>query len=577
MTSSADPGNLVDNVCEKSEVFEEDKHPQVYYQGYNQVFEPAFFIGHLSHFHRSVVRNQGCTDQYQDKFNTPDEVEKIEAVAPGFINFYLAKKYFVRTVESILENPTDFGETKNLSGQKVVIEYTDPNPFKQFHIGHLMSNTVGEALSRIIESNGAKLKRACYQGDVGRHVALTIYGIRLMENPFPEESASLDEKVSYLGKAYALGATTVRDNPDLEKDIQVINRKVYERSDEEVNGLYDQGREWSLSHFEELYKKLGTHFDQYFFESVAAPVGTEIVRENLKKGIFEESEGAIIFPGEKHDLHTRVFITKENLPTYEAKDLGLAKIKYDTFPFDSSIVITANEQSGYFKVLLKAVSLIFPEIGKTMKHVSHGMLRMATVGGGSMKMSSRTGDVITAESLITEAEDRVAEKMKDRDLPSDQKKDIIEKVAVAGLKYSILKQSPGKDIIFELDKALSFEGDSGPYLQYSYVRARSVLEKAGEKKESIFSREITSGEIYSLEQLLPRLPEIVGRAASEYAPQLITSYLIELAASFNKFYASNKILDAGEETAYRLALTEAFSVVMKNGLNILGIDSPEKM
>ena len=192
-------------------------------------------------------------------------------------------------------------------------------------------------------------------------------------------------------------------------------------------------------------------------------------------------------------------------------------------------------------------------------------------------MSSRTGDVVTAESLIAEAEDRVAEKMKDRDLPSDQKKEIIEKVAIAGLKYSILKQSPGKDIIFELDKALSFEGDSGPYLQYSYVRARSVLEKAKGKIELTILKESHSNEIYSLEQLLPRLPEIVGRAASEYAPQLITSYLIELAASFNKFYANNKILDAGEETVYRLALTEAFSVVMKNGLNILGIDSPEKM
>ena len=512
--------------------------------------------------------------------NKPEEVEKIEAVAPGFINFYLTKKYFTETVENILKNPTDFGKTKSLEGQKVVIEYTDPNPFKQFHIGHLMSNTIGEALSRIIESNGAKLKRACYQGDVGRHVALTIYGIRLMKNPFPEESMQLDEKVSYLGRAYALGATTVKDNPDLEKDIQIINRKVYERSDEEVNWLYNQGREWSLEHFEELYKKLGTRFDHYFFESVAAPIGTEIVRENLKKGVFEESEGAIIFAGEKYDLHTRVFITKENLPTYEAKDLGLSKIKYDTFPFDSSIVITANEQSGYFKVLLKVISLIFPEIGKTMKHVSHGMLRIAAPGGGSTKMSSRTGDVVTAESLIAEAEDRVEEKMKDRDLSGEFKKEIIVKVAVAALKYSILKQSPGKDIIFELDKALSFEGDSGPYLQYSYVRARSVLGKA--EKQSLSSKEISSkqdlsADISSLEQLLPRLPEIVERAAIEYAPQLITSYLIELAASFNKFYASNKILDAGEETAYRLSLTESFSIVMKNGLNILGIETPEKM
>lgn len=499
----------------------------------------------------------------------PDEVIKVEVAGPGFINFYLSADYFAKEIFAIAKNGEDFGKTETLKGKKVVIEYTDPNPFKQFHIGHLMSNTIGEALSRIIEVSGAEVKRACYQGDVGRHVALTMYGIRLMDKAFPEDSASLDEKVAYLGRAYALGATAVKDNAELEKNIQVINKKIYDKSDGEVNDFYNKGREWSLEHFEELYAKLGTHFDQYFFESATAPVGMEIVKENLKKGVFEESEGAVIFSGEKHDLHTRVFITREGLPTYEAKELGLAKLKYDVFPFDTSIVITASEQSGYFNVLMKVIELVFPKIGATMRHVSHGMLRLP-----SGKMSSRTGDVITGESLIAEAEKRVEEKVKDRDYSDELKKEVVEKVAIGALKYSILKQSPGKDIIFDFDSALSFEGDSGPYLQYAYVRARSVLEKAGVQDEK---GKRGDGEVTLLEQLLPRLPEVTELALKEMAPQYITTYLIQLAAAFNHFYATNKIIDAGEDTDYRLALTWAFATVMKNGLTTLGLPVVEKM
>jgi arginyl-tRNA synthetase len=499
--------------------------------------------------------------------NLPVEVERVEVAGPGFINFHLSKKYFTEAVKKINADGESFGKTTLLEGKKVVIDYTDPNPFKQFHIGHLMSNAIGEALSRIIEWNGAKVARVCYQGDVGRHVALTIWGIRKMDEDFPSESESLEKRIEYLGKAYAKGATHLKEHPEIISEIQLLNKKIYERNDEEVNELYNKGREWSLQHFEELYKKLGTNFDQYIFESVTAPMGLEIVNSNVGK-VFEESDGAIVFKGEDHGLHTRVFVTKEGLPTYEAKDLGLAKVKHDHFPFDESIIITASEQSEYFKVMIKALSFIYPEIAETMRHVSHGMLRLP-----SGKMSSRTGDVITGESLINDAEKKVEDKIKDREYDEETKKDIIEKVAVAAIKYSILKQSPGKDIIFDMETALSFEGDSGPYLQYSYVRANSVIKKAGDLEEG----ETKEQAIDLLEKLLPRLPEIVELSVKESAPQYIATYLIELAGAFNSYYAHNKILESGEESAYRLSVTKAFSHVLKNGLNILGIPVPEKM
>jgi arginyl-tRNA synthetase len=512
------------------------------------------------------------------EMRSPD-VAKIEVAGPGFINFYLTPEFFKRSIEEIVKVPEVFGRGEGLKGSRIVIDYTDPNPFKQFHIGHLMSNAIGESVSRLLEWNGADVKRVCYQGDVGRHVALTLWGIRVMKEPFPEEEASLEYKTQYLGKAYAYGATALKEKPEIEPEIQKINKLIYDRSDDEVNVVYDHGKEWSLEHFEELYQKLGTHFDTYIFESVTAPVGVKIVEEFLEKGVFEKSQGAIIFPGEKYDLHTRVFITKEGLPTYEAKDLGLAKLKYEAYPFERSIIVTASEQSAYFVVLIKAAEQIFPDIAKTMEHVPHGMLRLP-----SGKMSSRTGDVITGESLITDAEKKVEEKMKDRDLPEEKKKEIVSQVAVGAIKYSILKQSPGKDIIFDIETALSFEGDSGPYLQYAYVRACSVLEKAektnelpAEVKPLSENKSLEVAPLSSLEKLLYRFPEIIEQAMKEKTPQNVATYLIEIAGAFNSFYANNKILDAGEATSYRIALTQAFSIVMKNGLTVLGVPVPDKM
>lgn len=520
----------------------------------------------------------------------PEEISRIEIAGPGFINFYLSPEFFRRSLKEILAQKDNFGRNKNLLGQQAIVEYTDPNPFKEFHIGHLMSNAIGEAISRLVEWSGAETKRACYQGDVGLHVAKTIWGLlNPPPGPLPYQGGgksgkpSLDKGrvwegfgVAELGQAYAAGAQAYEKDEQAKKEIEGVNKKIYERSDPEINQLYDEGRKISLEHFEEIYKKLGTKFDYYFFESESGKFGKEIVLEFLKKGIFEESENAIIFKGEKHDekLHTRVFVNKEGLPTYEAKELGLAKIKYDKYPYDLSIVITGNEVNDYFRVLLKAMEVVFPELSKKTKHLSHGMLRLPTG-----KMSSRTGVVITGESLLGDISVMVRQKIESSDRQIEDKDRLINDVAVAALKYSILRQSPGKDIIFDFEKSISFEGDSGPYLQYSYARAKSVLEKSDLSSQPplLIKERGQGGEVNNLEKLLYRFPEVVERSAREYAPNYLVTYLIELASAFNNFYARERILDAGEETPYRLALTEAFSIVLKNGLAILGIQAPEKM
>ncbi len=507
----------------------------------------------------------------------PPEISKVEVAGMGFINFYLSPKFFAESVAEILQKSENFGRNETLKGKLILVEYTDPNPFKQFHIGHLMSNTIGESISRIIGFAGAEVKRVCYQGDVGRHVALTIWGIRLMDKSFPGEAATLSEKIKYLGEAYALGATRHKEALADDAEVKKINQKIYDRSDAEVNDLYDKGREWSLEYFEEIYQKLGTKFDQYFFESAAAPRGQELVNRFLDKKVFEESDGAIVFPESKSGLHTRVFINSQGLPTYEAKELALAEMKYEVFPYDLSIVVTANEINEYFKVLLKALGFTNPKLADKTKHISHGMLRLP-----SGKMSSRTGQIVTAESLLEETKKRAEEKMKDRDFLQEERKNVAEMVSIGAIKYSILKQKTGKDIIFDIEKSLSFEGDSGPYLQYANTRAESVLRKAKEEgmapSPSPFLQGEGGGEVTNLERLLYRFPSIVDRSLNECEPHHLTTYLTEVAAAFNAFYANTHIIDPKDDNSkYRLALTSAVSVILKNGLYLLGIQVPEKM
>ena len=488
-------------------------------------------------------------------------LEKVEVASPGFINFYLSKDFFIKNVEEVLKSKEAFGKDDSLKGKKIMVEFTDPNPFKEFHIGHLMSNTIGESISKVLEFQGAIVKRANYQGDVGIHVAKAIFG--KMKNPDFSWQQS-----------YVAGNKAYEEDEAAQKEIVVLNKKIFEKSDKAVNKLYDQGKKESLKNFEEIYKKLGTKFDYYFFESQVADIGKKVVEEGLAKGVFEKGEkGAVIFKGEKVGLHTRVFINSENLPTYEAKDLALPELKYKNLKYDKSIIITAHEQNAYFDVMLAALKEMKPELAEKTMHIGHGMLRLS-----EGKMGSRKGNVITAESLIEKAKEMILEKIQERNFSEKDKQMIAEKVAIGALKYFILKQSIGGDVIYDSKKALSFEGDSGPYLQYALVRSLSILEKA--KKERIKDNTAGKGiaEVSDLERMMIYFPEIVAKAGQNYEPHYISLYLTELASAFNNYYANNKIV--GKEdiaSPYKVAVAKAFSIIMKNGLWILGIPTPERM
>lgn len=506
--------------------------------------------------------------QYLETHLDKSLVEKVEVVG-GYVNFWVATSLKVEIPQTVPH--------KDFAGKRIAYEYTDPNPMKEFHIGHLMANTIGESISRLAVLGGAEVKRYSYQGDVGRHIAVTLWGVRFLDATWPEDSVSLTDKVKFLGSAYVAGNTKLaelkavgEESADYKKAIEQIehmNQKVYDRTDAEVNAMYDQGREWSLEKFEELYAILGTQFDSYFFESVTGPVGKDIVLAHMD--VFAKGEnGAVIFEGEKYDMHTRVFINNKGLPTYEAKEVGLAKVKYDAWAYDKSFIITANEQKQALDVTLKAIQLVMPEIGSKNGYIFNGMMKLV-----GMKMSSRTGKIVAGDELVEMIMDASVEKMEEREIPEAEQKQIGQDVAVAAIKFNILKQNFRKDIIFDKEKALALEGDSGPYIQYTAVRIQSVLKKVA---ATVVGTEPLSKEAELLLRTLYRFEHVCYQAIEESAPQHVAQYLIDLTSKFNGFYANNKIV--GEATDARLIdMCKQTLQVIEKGLWTLGIKTVERM
>ncbi len=529
----------------------------------------------LSLAKKAKANPRELADKIAAKINgtKPAYIEKIEVAGAGFINITLSKSYFVQEMEAIVKRGKLYGSSNEWRGTKALVEYTDPNVLKVFHIGHLMSNAIGESIARLISSQGAKVRRMCYQGDVGMHIAKTLWGIRKREGEFPSRRVPIAERVAFLGACYVLGSNAYEDSTEAKAEIEVINKKVYEASDRKLTKYYKLGRKWSLQYFEQIYKKLGTKFDYYVLESQVAHDGVAVVEEYLEKGVFEKSDGAIVFKGEKYDpkLHTRVFINSQGLPTYEAKEIGLNFRKWKRVRPDRSVVITANEQTDYFRVVLKALEMILPEAHKVTEHVSHGMMRFA-----EGKMSSRKGNIITGESMVRDVEKMVFEKLADRDMEEKDKAEVAEMVAVSAIKYSILKQTTSSDIIYDFEKSISFEGDSGPYLLYTAVRAAAVLGKAD--REKVKAKFAADAEPDTLSRTLARFPEVVSRAAGEKAPHYVATYLIELSSLFNAWYANTTIVKKDDPLSpHKVAVTKAVRTVLVNGLDLLGIRVPERM
>ncbi len=497
--------------------------------------------------------------------NLPREIERVEA-KNGFVNFYLNFGYFNERLKRILELGDEYGKSDIHKGKKILVEHSSPNLFKPFHIGHVMNNAVGESITRLARFSGAEVKEISYPSDVSYGIGKAVWA--MIEdgldkfNLLPNE----ESKVSYLGHCYVRGTKALEEDPSLESRMREITKFIYDKTESKEYEAYKVGREINLEYFKRMVSKFGSVFDDFIFESEAGKEGERLVRENTGT-IFEESDGAVVYKGEQDGLHTRVFINKEGYPTYEAKDVGLLSLKFSQYKPDLSIFVTDHEQSDYFKVVVTAAGKINKIWQEKTVHRTHG--RMSFKG---QKMSSRLGGVPLASDLLSVLVAEIADRTKDRETV-DVKEDP-EAIAVGALKFAILRAMAGKNINFDPETSLSFEGDSGPYLQYSNVRANSVLNKVGAN----FGQFSEYKEIGELEKLLDKFEEVVQQCIELWEPHHIVSYLLQLSQAFNSWYGRVKIIDEENKNMnYNLALVKAFHITTKNGLYLLGIKAPERM
>jgi len=484
--------------------------------------------------------------------------DKPTIAGPGFINFRLTDEALARASFSATSLP------KPLAGQQILVEFGDPNPFKEMHIGHLYSYIVGDSISRLLEASGADVKRLSYHGDVGLHVAKAIYGLQALGADSPAGSETIDEE-KRMGKAYAYGSEKYENDPAAKQDIDKINIQIYEGSDPQINELHKQGTGLSFSYFDKILNLLGISTDKRYMESQTAGPGKKLVEENLAK-VFKRSQGAVVYEGEKAGLHTRVFITSQGLPTYETKDLGLVVLKDQDFPQAArSIIITANEQIGVLKVMLAALAEIRPQLAAKTSHLSHGFLTLSTG-----KMSSRSGNVYPAMKLLLEVKDAVHKQYPDSPVRKE--------VTFGAVKYAFLKHRLGQDIVFDVDESISLEGSSGPYLQYAHARACSIIKKAkaaGIEGVRLYDSQYNESE-RSLARKISEYPEVVSKACEDLLPSDLCTYLYELAQSFNRFYEGNRVIGSEREID-RIGLVGEYVAVLSHGLGILNIAAPEKM
>ncbi len=483
-------------------------------------------------------------------------LKSVEIAGPGFLNFSLS--------DSALWQQATATPHQTMDGTHVVLEYSCPNAFKELHAGHLYQTLVGDVLGNMLVREGAKVTRTNFGGDVGLHVAKSMWGIQDLLQGFDIaklEAMPKDEHAAFLSKAYVHGAKSYEDNDLVKLQVEDFNKQVYglhsSENENDFSKVYWMCRDWSYEYFKEFYESIEVApFDRFYPESETAPVGLGLVRGAVD--VFVESDGAIIFKGEDVGLHTRVFITRENLPTYETKDLGVIKLEHDEYDFDKRVLITGNDQAEYMKVVFAAAARVMPDVAQKMKHLTNGTIRF----GDGQKMSSRLGNVSRAIDVIDGASQLV----------EADNEDLKKVLSLGAVKYSFLKQRFGADIAFDLEESVSLHGNSGPYLQYAYVRAHSILQKA----EAVdVEPEFTESE-RAFAQKISQFEAVMADAARDLAQQIICTYLYELAQSFNRFYEDNRVID-DERQAVRLMLVTRYAQILHDGLAVLGIRVPEKM
>ncbi len=487
-------------------------------------------------------------------------IKKIDIAGPGFINFHFSESFFHQGVKSILSAKETFGGSAQGKDKRIIVEYSSPNIAKPFTVGHLRSTIIGDSIAKTYAALGYEVIRDNHLGDWGTQFGKQIVAIKKWGNE--ERISAAENPVMELVKLYVKFHEEAEKDPALEDEARYWFTEL-EKGNEEARRIWKKCVDWSLVEFNKIYAELGVVFDTQHGESFYEDKMPAVLKDLEEKKMLQESEGAklVFFEGEKYP--PLMIQKKDGSTLYGTRDLAAARFRRETYGKDILVVNEAGaEQSLYFKQLIETERMLgYFEPGQRV-HVGHGFYRFK-----DGKMSTRKGNVIWLEEIIKEAVERAA----------DINKETAHIVGIGAIKFNDLKRDAKQDIVFDWDEIVNLKGDSGPYLQYSYARAQSIIEKA--TIEKIFSScEHAPESVSDLEKVIYRFPEVVVRAGREFAPHYIATYLMELSALYNNYYAHNKIVDKTDPLSpYRVALTEAFAVVIKNGLFLLGIEVPARM
>ncbi len=494
--------------------------------------------------------------------------ERIENLGP-YLNFFVDKGTFAKnTITKVLEEGDNYGASNVGEGKTVCVEYSSPNIAKPFHVGHLFTTAIGNSLYKMFKKEGYNTIGLNHLGDWGTQFGKLISAYHRWVDEEALEKSPIDE----LLRIYVKFHEEAKKDPSLEDEARA-NFKALENGDPEATALWTRFRDLSLKEFERVYDILGVKFDSLNGEAFYNDKMDVVVDELKEKGLLVESNGAQVVMLEDYNMPPCIVLKADGASIYATRDLAAAMYRKKTYDFYKCVYVVGTPQALHFKQVFKVLELAGHEWAKDCVHVGFGLVKFA-----DRKLSTRDGSIVLLDDLLREAVEKTMEAIKDKD-EIQNKEEVAKKIGVGAVIFTYLKNSREKDIVFDWKEILSFEGETGPYVQYAYARGNSILNRAGECTGNVDYSKLSSKEEFELVKSLGNFNNVITLALDKLEPSILTRYVIEVAKGFNKFYNSHSVLNLDDEDlkATRLNLVKASLQVIKNGLELLGIGVVEKM
>jgi arginyl-tRNA synthetase len=522
-------------------------------------------------------RAQQIAQMAADHLGLPEGFSKVEAVR-GYLNLTFSTSSFAKQVlTAVHEEGSQYGKGKP-THKRIMVEYSQPNTHKAFHVGHLRNVVLGSAVCNILEWAGNDVVRANYIGDIGLHVIKWLWCyLKFHAGEEPPE-----DRVRWIGDIYVQASKCYEEDPTVEPEVRALFAR-WDRRDPDIVELWKKTRQWSLEAFKQIYTMLGVQFDRYYFESEMEDSGKDLVKTLIDKGLArdERPENAVFIPldeisGTKDKYRVLVVLRSDGTSLYATKDIPLAIQKFEEYHLDQSIYIVDVRQSLYLQQIFKTLELMGYPWAKQCYHLAYEIVTLP----GNVTIASRDGAVVLLEDLVHEATARAFEivRTKNPEVSDEKQKEIAYTVALGAIRYSMVSRDSTKVVTFDWDTALDFNGQAAPYIQYAAVRASSILRKAGAMPETWQPPEKLEPAEITLIDLINRLPQEIQKAAKDVKPLVLTNHAYELARAFNDFYSQCPVLQAEPAIRdFRLQLVTAARQAISNALAVLGINTPDIM